>query len=440
MQRFPETVKSALMGIVSDMAKDTSPYVRNPTADFTRDRKLNFENTVSLILSMGGQPINSELLDYFQYVAPEIPTASALVQRRDKILPAAFAHIFHRFNGIFQAGASCDGFRLLAADGSDINFNSDAPAEEYCLDPGCPGSRGCSVHLTAMYELGNRLYTDAVIQPCHAKDEFRAFCDMVDRYPDADAPRTIWMADRGFSSFNVFAHVIEKGGFFLIRGKDVTSKGLAGRLPLPKSGEFDITLAIQLVRRQARSLKNLPGVTKFIGKKVSFDFLDYGADGAYTMTLRFVRFQLPGGGYECIITNLPAGQFPPEKIRELYNRRWGLETAFRELKYSIGMASFHSKKPDFILQEIWARLVLYNFCEVITTHVVVEQKETKYVYQLNYTMAIRICHKFLKILPSAYQPDVEALISKYLLPVREGRHYKRNVKHGTVVSFLYRIA
>ena len=38
--------------------------------------------------------------------------------------------------------------------------------------------------------------------------------------------------------------------------------------------------------------------------------------------------------------------------------RWGIETSFRELKYAIGLTSFHARKPDFIKQEIYARLLL----------------------------------------------------------------------------------
>ena len=50
--------------------------------------------------------------------------------------------------------------------------------------------------------------------------------------------------------------------------------------------------------------------------------------------------------------------------------RWGIETSFRELKYAIGLTSFHARKPDFIKQETYARLLLYNYCELITTHVI----------------------------------------------------------------------
>jgi len=38
------------------------------------------------------------------------------------------------------------------------------------------------------------------------------------------------------------------------------------------------------------------------------------------------------------------------------------------------IASFHSKKVEFILQEIFARLVMYNFSELITLHVVIEKR------------------------------------------------------------------
>ena len=76
-------------------------------------------------------------------------------------------------------------------------------------------------------------------------------------------------------------------------------------------------------------------------------------------------------------------------LKELYNRRWGIETSFRELKYSIGLNAKNSKKYDFILQEIWARLLLYNFCEMITTNVVIIQNQkNKHTYQINYTYAI----------------------------------------------------
>jgi len=72
------------------------------------------------------------------------------------------------------------------------------------------------------------------------------------------------------------------------------------------------------------------------------------------------------------------------KIKEIYALRWGIETSFRELKYAIGLSNFHAKKVAYIKQEIFARLTLYNLCQAITTKVVINNKKTKYSYQVNF--------------------------------------------------------
>lgn len=35
-----------------------------------------------------------------------------------------------------------------------------------------------------------------------------------------------------------------------------------------------------------------------------------------------------------------------EEIKKLYAMRWGIETSFRELKYAIGLACFHTFRPS----------------------------------------------------------------------------------------------
>ena len=159
------------------------------------------------------------------------------------------------------------------------------------------------------------------------------------------------------------------------------------------------------------------------------------------MKLRILRFPISKTEYECIITNISTNDFSTKEIRDLYAMRWGIETSFRELKYAVGLTSFHSKKREYIIQEIWARLLLYNFCEVITAHVSIQKCTEKHTYQINYTFAIHVCRYFISKLAEKSPPNVEALISKEILPVRHGRHDPRKVDHKKkVVSFLYRVA
>ena len=79
----------------------------------------------------------------------------------------------------------------------------------------------------------------------------------------------------------------------------------------------------------------------------------------YIFPFRVLKIRAGDDSYEYILTNLPH-DFAPEDIKECYHLRWGLETAFRYLKHAAGMLHFHSKKPELIKQEIYARLTIYN--------------------------------------------------------------------------------
>ena len=47
----------------------------------------------------------------------------------------------------------------------------------------------------------------------------------------------------------------------------------------------------------------------------------------------------------------------------LYEKRWKIELAFRDIKHALGSLHFHSKKDLFNLQEFFAHLVRYNFLD-----------------------------------------------------------------------------
>ena len=75
------------------------------------------------------------------------------------------------------------------------------------------------------------------------------------------------------------------------------------------------------------------------------------------------------------------------------------------------LLAHHAKEREYIEMEIWARLILYNFCSIITAHVVIEQKdkERKHAYQVNYTIAYQACHYFLGLHDGQEAPTIEGL-------------------------------
>ncbi|EHD53121.1 isopentenyl pyrophosphate isomerase [Streptococcus pneumoniae GA16531] len=54
-----------------------------------------------------------------------------------------------------------------------------------------------------------------------------------------------------------------------------------------------------------------------------------------------VRLEVEEGKYETLVTNT---DYSVQELKNLYASRWGIETSFRDLKYSIGLVNFHAKK------------------------------------------------------------------------------------------------
>ena len=393
---------------------------------------------------MEGGSLTNELMKRFGCHA-NLVSASAFVQQRSKILPEAFETIFRLFSETTEGGPLYKGYRLIAVDGSDIQIPTN-PQDPESYFPGSSGQKPYNLlHLNAMYDLRQRTYVDAIVQKRHAYDECRTLVDMVDR--SSWKQPAIIIADRAYESYNVLAHIQEKGWYFLIRVKDFgRSSGFAAGLDLPFTDTFDRPIQLSITRKQTNEIKQLckqRNNYRWIPANVVFDYLPSKIIRQqpalfYQISFRIVRFQITENTYETVVTNLPADGFPSSELKKLYAMRWGIETSFRELKYTLGLLHFHAKKTEHILQEIFARLIMYNFSELITSHVVIQKQNRKYAYRANFSAAVHICRQFF--LGNVSPPDVEALIARHVSPIRPGRCKPRVLSAKTAVSFIYRVA
>ncbi len=87
----------------------------------------------------------------------------------------------------------------------------------------------------------------------------------------SDLP-TIYIADRGYESYNNIAHIQEKNRNFLIRVKDLKSNGIVSSLTLPNTDEFDEVFTLNLTRKQTQESKQNPKL-KYLPHNVNFDYL-----------------------------------------------------------------------------------------------------------------------------------------------------------------------
>lgn len=438
---IPETVKNALYDTIQAMTACKWLFSVRPGKDLTRNRKFPFQKMISSILAFRGGTLNQEIMDFFG-LDPSIGTSSAFIQQRAKILPEAFECLFQHFTNKVDENKLYHGLRLLAADGSALQIPAN-PRDPDSFFPGVNGQKAYNLlHINAMYDLLQHIYVDAIVQKRRCADESGALTDMVDR---SDIKNALLLADRGYESYNNLAHIQEKGWNFLIRVKDNTN-GITSGLSLPNADELDIPFSLKLTRKKTNEVKELlknKNHYKSVASSQRFDYLPqksrkHDPTVFYMLSFRIVRFPISDTHCETIITNLDSELFPLAEIKRLYAMRWGIETSFRDLKHTLGLLHLHAKKVEFVLQEIFAKLTMYNFCELITQSVVIQQGHRKHTYKVNFSDAVHICFEFfLKNLPP---PVVEALLMKYISPIRPGRKDTRKPTQKAAFSFTYRVA
>ena len=439
---YNDKIKQLLDNIISDMANRKKNYVNNPDKDFTRDRKLPFDMVIKLVLSMKGNTLNKELYDFFGRNPDEIVTSSAFIQQRDKLNEDVFVDLFHKFNESMTDMKTFKSYKLYAVDGSDINIALNKESETY-IQAKYNNLYDCGYnqyHLNAVYDLLNKVYVDAVLQPRPTADERRAFINILE---DMNlTSKTLFIADRGYPSWNTFAHFkYKKNADFLFRVKN-QEYNMVKDLPM---AELDVDRSTIVSPKYYA--KDRAGYTKIVAQPKKQYKKELSSETRYKqwdfdeeeISIRIVRFKITEETYETIFTSLPRDKFSIEDIKKLYGMRWGVETSFRELKYIIGLTNLHSKKESFVRQEIFAKLTMYNFCERIISSVVVEQDAgRKYKYQVNYTMGIQICLDFYRALVKT--DDVYDLILKYIAAIKPNRSDKRKLKTKGFVCFTYRVA
>lgn len=432
----PNELKDNLdIAIQKAVADYMAEYKLNNTL-FSRKRVLTMDRVINLLLSMQGGSLKKELYD----AGIEV-TASAFVQQRDKIPWTVFEEVFEYFNSLCKDTKTYKDYRVLAIDGTTVNMARNPKSSSFVKNDST--SKGYNqLHVNPLYDVLNKTYQHCVIQPQPQQDEVGALTFMLTWYDFKE--KTLIVADRGYESYNVFAHLQNTPNVdFLIRVKqDRTAMREISKLPMT---ELDTDVSFTITTTQTKEdkekghilLQTRKNEERIYSSKTRAGRWDFPSP--YPMTFRVVRFKLETGEYETLATSLPRSITLAE-IKELYHARWGIETAFRELKYGLGLVNLHGKKDDFVMQEIFAAMTTANFCSRIVNEVVLRKNQANiHEYKVNMSMAIYLCRQFYRT-KGADAKKLLQDIARYTEPVRPGRRDKRNMKAKSFVGFIYRVS
>ena len=377
--------------VIDQTVADIGLYTKN-LGDFTRNRKLNATTTIKVTLNMQGNSLNAELLaDYII---------------NDTIVGVC---------------------RYVACYVKIVNL---------------------------LYDIENRTYQDCILQPKSSANERDAAIDMLKRL---DCGEYIVIMDRGYDGFNMIETCNRLPNcHYIIRTKAGKFGGIREIANLPDR-ECDVEMTfrvttsnhyytqhhntdepdLHLVNHRKRQYKAIRSKNT---KDQRWDFEQF-----VNVKCRVVKFRINNSDtgreeWEVLLTNLNRFEFPISRMKEMYHKRWDIETSFRELKYALGGINFHSKKEDFIKMELFAHFIMFNAVSRSIACVSVPQSNHKYPYAIDFKMACLIVRKYYRLYNEKPPNMMFAEILAYTVPIRAGRSDKRNLKPKSAVWFVYRVA
>ena len=407
-----------LKAIVKELESNKEKYVANPQKDFSRNRKVSFYEMMMFVLFIGANSMSEEIRRAFNNKAFSYISEAAVLKSRSKIKVSAFEQLFHKFNKTLECPKKYKGYRILAIDGSDFSSLYSIESEYATISNQYGGAN--RMHINFAYDILNKNFLSCVIEAKNKADERKGAVKMLSSL--AQSEKILAIMDRGYDGLKVFEHCnrIENLNY-LIRIRSGMTKEIKA---LPDK-ELDLDLQFEV---SAQS-KRLPYKMKIQA---------WDMELPCTVSFRLVKVKLKDK-WLVMATNLPRTEFSARKLKVLYEKRWKIELAFRDIKHALGSLHFHSKKDLFNLQEFFAHLIRYNLTSRIIRQIRLPKlKNLKYCYEVNFKNATQIvqeqCRRTLD-----YKKILEQ-ISHYVHPLRGNRLYQRNCRYIPPVSFNYRVA
>lgn len=372
---------------------------------FKREEKMGFVNLIAFILNNTKKSLQFELDNFFKKVqGPDSSiTKQAFSKARQKLSPKAFVILFQAIVQQFYESndfKTYRDFRLLAIDGSTLELQN---TEELRNAYGFAENRTHQIaraRISGLYDVQNHLLVDALIDRYDIDEQDFAIRHIA-KLLEYGLKNDLILFDRGYPSKKLIALLMESHINFLMR---VSSQFIS----------------------EVNQVKQPDKIVEFKYKR-------------QTYRIRVVKFVLDSGNEEILISNLTEANFKIDDFKQLYFKRWGIETKYNELKHKLELENFTGEKPIVIEQDFYASIYLSNMAalaKMASDEQIQERnqdKNLKYELQTNTNILIGKLKDrliFLVLEPNARKKKkmLKKLInelSKNVVPIRPNKTWPR---------------
>jgi len=329
--------------------------------DFTRNRKMSFVQLVAFMINMIKSSTQTCLDRFFELIGQGNTHMSqqSFSEARNKIKWEAFQYLFKEnvkfiYTGYYE---TWHGYRVSAIDGSKIQMPDDQGLRDYFGTVG-KGNTAATAQASALYDVYNNVLIDAQIEPVSTDERELATAHIGElcRLPSFDKECVLF--DRGYASFSLIETLRGSNVSFLMRVKrgfnkdiDKLSSGANHRVTLHKDGHGDITV-------------------------------------------RVIKFTLSSGEEEVLITDIMDRRMGINAFKDLYFKRWPIETKYGEIKNKLEVENFSGRTVNAIRQDFFVSMFMSNIITIASwdaqgnVDAARKNKNNKYSYHVNRNQAI----------------------------------------------------
>lgn len=393
--------------------------------DFSRNRKLSFPSTLLLMMNFLKRSLSLEIEDFISFLSKKadgLPlikqfTKSAFVQGRKKIAPEVFKRLSSVLTDEFyndnpEGVKTWNGLRLLAVDGSFITLPKTKELEAvYGQTKNQTELYVVQAAASVLYDVLNLYAIDGILTTKDIGERKLALGHL-----DCCNKGDLVIYDRGYPSYDLIYEHYKRELNFLIRVRS----------------DFNTAAKVFL-----ESGKHSQIIEIFTGLK-STDLLDKEYAGKTPLTVRIIRVELPGGEVELLISSLLDNKkFKTKCFKELYFKRWKVETFYDELKNKLKVEHFSGYSNQSILQDFYAALFVSNIQTLIVGELQDELDQEPQGGKYNYKVNASLSYGFMKnrIIDLFFSKqnmediikELKVLFKKHMIPIRPNRSNKREI-------------
>lgn len=385
--------------------------------NFTRKRKLPFVPLVLFMVNILKQTIQKELTRFIKMFGDRSSniTKSAFSQSRMKLKPEAFIELNNRLIEEFYTDnivKKWNGFRLCAIDGSKLILPTHSKELMKKFGTLSSGMIIPQAQVSSCYDVLNEIILDTQLETIQVNEMNQAV-----RHLEKLSKGDLIIFDRGYAATWFYYMIKIKKLDFVNRipksfRKDAENFRLSER-------EDDI-IEIDIPPQKSRYGLQKHGLTK---------------DKVEPFKLRLVKVILDTGEVEVLATTLlDKEKYHLEIFKDLYFKRWGIETNYNHLKSNIHVEEFTGLTEIAIRQDFYASAFINNLQSIIALdskeEMDKENKDREYEYKINRNLSLGFMKdRIVEILTNdnpKYYEELKDLFKMNPNPIRNGRKNPRN--------------